>query len=131
MFARFLVLLFVLPVGAAELKGKKFEDSVTIDNKKLVLNDLGIRRVTKFGLPIKVYVGGFYVSKKTTDLKEMLKMERPIFFRQVYLLSVDRDPVVEGWEKAFKENCEIDCDKQRPDLKNSLPSSPTFTITPR
>jgi hypothetical protein len=117
MLARLLVLLFVLPVSAAELKSKKFEDTLTIDGKKLVLNNLGIRRVSKFGIPVKVYVGGFYVAKKTTDMKEMLKMERPMFFRQVWLLSTDKAPVIEGWQEAFKDNCEIDCEKAKPGLK--------------
>jgi hypothetical protein len=117
MFVKVLALLFVLPVSAAELKGKKFEDTLTIDGKKLELNALGIRRVSKFGIPVKVYVGGFYVTKKTTDAKEMLKMDRPVFFRQVWLLGADKDPIVEGWEKAFNDNCEIECDKAKAGLK--------------
>ena len=117
MMIRLLILLMVLPAGAAELKGMKFDDSMTVDGKKLELNGLGVRHVTKFGLPISVYVGGFYVAKKVTDLKSMLAQGRPVFFRQQYLLSADRDAIVEGWTNAFNDNCEIDCEKAKPALK--------------
>lgn len=117
MILRCLALLFVFPVFGAELRGKKFEDSVTVGGKKLELNALGIRRVTRFGLPIKVYVGGFYVAKKANDPQAMLSAPRPIVFRQVFLLSTDRGPVVDGWTEAFNDNCETDCEKAKAGLK--------------
>lgn len=115
---RLLVLLFAFPVFAAQWKDVTFEDSMTVDGKKLELNaPLSIRRVTRFGLPIKVYVGDFYVQTKATDLKGMLAQPRPLVFKQNYLLSIDRKDIVEGWTKAFEENCEKDCDKAKEGLK--------------
>lgn len=112
------MIFFPALAWSAQWKDIKFDDSVTIDGKKLELNaPLSIRRVTRFGLPIKVYVGDFYVQKKVTDLQGMLNQARPIFFRQVYLLSIDRKDIVEGWTKAFNDNCEKDCEKAKEGLK--------------
>jgi hypothetical protein len=118
MLVRLIVLLFAMPVFAAQWKSVTFEDSMTVDGKKLELNaPLSIRRVTRFGIPIKVYVGDFYVQKKATDLNGMIEQPRPLFFKQVYLLSIDRKDIVEGWTKAFEDNCEKDCDKAKQGLK--------------
>src|SRR4051812_118608 len=116
MMLRLLVLLFATPVFGAELKGMTFDDTITVDGKKLVLNALGSRRVSQFGLPIKVYVGGFYVPKKITSREEMLKVERPVFFRMAYLVSADQTKITDGWKAAFDANCEIDCEKAKPGL---------------
>lgn len=49
--------------GAEEIAGVKLPDSLTFEGQTLVLNGTGVR--TKFRIPI--YVGGLYLTKKSTD----------------------------------------------------------------
>ena len=47
-------------------------DEVTIDGKKKVLNGMALRKVRKFGIPVKVYVGGLYLDEKSQDSEAIL-----------------------------------------------------------
>ena len=78
-----------LGTGAMEKQGKKFADSLKSGDKELVLNGLCLRKVHKFGIPIKVYVGGLYVAKKASDASELLASPNPKVVRLVFLRSVD------------------------------------------
>lgn len=104
-------------VFAAELKGIKFDDTMKVDGAELKLNALGFRRVEQFGIPVKVYIGAFYVKKPSKERVEILKSERPVFFRMAFLLSVDKEKLVDGWHKAFETSCKPHCDAARPALK--------------
>jgi hypothetical protein len=53
---------------AKELKGLKFEDTVTIGKSILKLNGLGVRRYMIFD----VYVGGLYLEKPSSDPNEIV-----------------------------------------------------------
>ena len=54
-------------------------DSVNIKSKDLVLNGMGTRKAT--WLKVKVYVGGLYLSKKTTDADDILSQPYPKYLR--------------------------------------------------
>src|SRR4051812_31072310 len=110
MLIRICLALLLLCEGASalELKGKKFDDTMKVDGVDLKVNPLGIRRVRKFAIPIKVYVMVFYLRKKTTEREAMKKVEPPIFIRMVWLLSVNKKKLVDGWNEAFEKNCGSD-----------------------
>lgn len=111
--------LFGLSSGvlAMEKQGKKFEDSMKSGDKQLVLNGLCLRKVRKFGIPIKVYVGGLYVSKKSGDAAELLSGPNPKVVRLVFLRSVDGSRLEEAWTEALGKNCDVDCDQAKAGLK--------------
>jgi hypothetical protein len=105
---------------AAKKMDKVFPDQVKVDGKELKLNALGVRRVSQFGIPVKVYVGGFYVKTPTKDAEAMLKMEMPVYFRMVFLLSAGADKVTAAWDEAFDKTCKTDCDKAKKGLKECV-----------
>ncbi|MCB0410918.1 MAG: chalcone isomerase family protein, partial [Bdellovibrionales bacterium] len=55
----FLVLMgFSAPTVARTLQEVDFAESIKLGEQELKLNGLGLRKVQKFGIPIKVYVAG-------------------------------------------------------------------------
>jgi hypothetical protein len=109
--------VFAFASFALEKQGVNFEDSMTIGATKLLLNGVCLRKVSKFGIPIKVYVGGLYVAKKSSKQEEILADPALKFLRLVFLRSVDGSTLEEAWTEAFKKNCDADCDKGKEGLQ--------------
>lgn len=97
-----LVTLVSLNVFSAELDGIKFDDKVTVDNKDLILNGIGIRKATIF--KIKVYYGGLYLGSKAKDPAAFLNTPSPKQIVMHFVREVDakslRDGFTEGMEVA-------------------------------
>lgn len=105
--------LIVLPDQslAGELHGTKFEDQIKVNDKTLVLNGMGLRSVTRFGLKIKVYVIGLYLPEKMNSVEKILKSDGPKVYKMVFKRNVDKADLVKGWRAAFDLNCGDDCKK--------------------
>ena len=112
-FITFILLLFSLPVYAGELKGVKMPDSITVDGHQLVLNGMGMRYVTKFGLDINVYVGALYLEKKSKDSDAILRSNEIKRLIMHFVLSVDREPLLNGFEDGYENGCFVACDKEK------------------
>ena len=86
--------------SAATVAGVKVEDSVTVNNQKLVLNGAALRK--KF--VVKVYVGALYLSAKQTSATAILAADSPR--RQVmhFLYDVDKEKMVEAWQEGLRDN---------------------------
>lgn len=86
--------------GAATVAGVKVDDTVTVNNQKLVLNGAALRK--KF--VVKVYVGSLYLSQKQTSAAAILAADAPR--RQVmhFLYDVDREKMVEAWQEGLRDN---------------------------
>lgn len=84
---------FVQGAVAAEVSGVKFDESVKVAGKDLVLNGAGMR--TKF--IIKVYAAGLYLPEKRNTVPDVLKLEGP---RRLTLVMV-RDISSDDFGQAF------------------------------
>jgi hypothetical protein len=89
--------------AAVDVSGIKFEDTMKVAGKDLVLNGAGMR--TK--LVIKVYAAGLYLPEKKTAVADVLKMEGP---RRVTLVMA-RDIASEDLAKAFMDGINENLDK--------------------
>src|SRR4051812_19418643 len=98
-----LALAFTQGAGAADINGIKFDDTVKVGGKDLVLNGLGIR--TKF--VFKVYAAGLYLPEKKSSVPEVLKVEGP---RRVTLVMM-RDLTSEEFGDAFMAGLNANVDK--------------------
>lgn len=58
---------------AATLAGVTLPDSATVNGQQLVLNGLGLREKYWFD----IYVGGLYLTAKTTDANNAIQQEQP------------------------------------------------------
>lgn len=119
-----LVLVFQGGALAGELYGVKMDDKITVDGKELVLNGMGLRSVSRFGLKIKVYVIGLYLPEKMTTSEAILKSTGPKVFKMVFKRNVDSEDIEKGWKTGFTSNCGEHCAANEDKIKkfNSLMS---------
>jgi hypothetical protein len=89
-----------LTLLGASLAGVNFDDSITVDGKKLVLNGMGIR--SRF--MVKVYVGALYLEQKSTDANAIMQADAPKQMVMHFLRGVDGDTMVEAYREAFANN---------------------------
>lgn len=99
-----LALAIALPAAAAvDVNGIKFDDVNKVGGKDLKLNGAGMR--TK--LVIKVYAAGLYLTEKSKNVADILKMDGP---RRVTLVMA-RDISSEDLGKAFMDGINENLDK--------------------
>ena len=96
-----ILLLMVTSVYAVEIEGINIPQSVSIENKSLMLNGYGIRK--KFF--INVYVGALYTTKKVTSFKEALADNNDRLIRMTFLYSkVDKEKIIEAFKEGMENN---------------------------
>jgi hypothetical protein len=95
-----LLALFSLQLFSAELDGIKFDDSIKLENKDLVLNGIGIRRATIF--KVKVYYGGLYIDKKSKDAEAVLNSPFPKQIIMNFVHDVDAKKLRNGFSDAME-----------------------------
>jgi hypothetical protein len=90
-----------VPLVAATLAGVTLPDTVTVGNQALLLNGLGLRTKMFF----KVYVGGLYLEKKSSDAAAIVSSDtaKRVVLQFVYG-EVTRDQMVESFTDGFKAN---------------------------
>jgi hypothetical protein len=96
------VLLVAMQSAAArEIAGIDVPESITIDNKALVLNGAGIRKK----LFIKIYVGALYLTGKRSTVNEILADggAKSIVMSFLYK-EVSAEKLVAAWNEGFKGN---------------------------
>jgi len=95
-----LMLLVPMVSSAASLAGVNLEDKVSVNGQNLVLNGLGLRK--KFF--IKVYVGGLYLTAKSSNPATILATDAPRRMVMSFLYSVSKDQMCEAWEEGLEAN---------------------------
>ncbi len=90
-----------VPAMAATLAGVTLPDTVTVGGQTLLLNGMGVRSK----LFVKVYVGGLYLEKKTSDPAAIIQMDAPkrVVLHFIYG-QVTRDQMVESFTEGFQGN---------------------------
>lgn len=107
-----LVLLMAVPGLALELNGVKLEDTAKVAGKDLKLNGMAIRKVSRFGLSIKVYVGGLYLEKSSVDADATIKSDEQKRLVMEFVRSVDRKALIEAYRDGYENNCVVECDQK-------------------
>jgi hypothetical protein len=91
------------PAAAKELAGVNMPDTLSVGDKTLKLNGLGLRKKVMF----KVYVGGLYLETPSKDAAAILASDQAKAVRMSFLRDVDKgkmkDAFVEGFEANAKE----------------------------
>ncbi|CBW25350.1 putative exported protein [Halobacteriovorax marinus SJ] len=116
-----ILFLFNLSISAATQDGITLPDTVKLSGKELVLNGLGTRKATWLG--IKVYVGGLYMQKKSSDYKTFLNDQSPKQIIMEFVRDVDADDLIGGWKDAFKNSVKAD---DMPKLKDRIEKFYTY-----
>ena len=94
--------LLALPAAAAKLAGVTLPDQVSVGDKTLVLNGLGLREATV--LMVDVYVAGLYLETKSSDPSAILKPDQVKQLVMRFVRSVGKEKLVEAWTEGFDKN---------------------------
>ncbi len=86
--------------AAVDVNGIKFEDSLKVAGKDLVLNGAGVR--TKFF--IKVYGAGLYLPARETTVDSILKSDGPRRIRLVMMRDVSSDDFGNAFMTGLNSN---------------------------
>lgn len=107
---------------AAELEGVKMEESLSLADKKLKVNGLALRKVSKFGISIKVYVAGLYLEEESDDGDKIISSDKLKHLEMEFVRGVEKEQITEAWSEAIFKGCILDCDTYKEALKefNSL-----------
>jgi Chalcone isomerase-like len=94
------VCVLSIPLLAATLADVTLPDTITVNNQTLVLNGLGLRSK----MFVKVYVGGLYIEKKTTDPAAIIQADAPKRVVLQFLYDPSRDQMVDAFKEGFEGN---------------------------
>ena len=98
-----LIALTVLsPVTAATIADVNFDDKVTVGDKELVLNGMGLRTATAF--KVKVYAIGLYLENKSSDAEAIMASAENKRITMNFLHKVSADELSGGWTEGFENN---------------------------
>lgn len=96
------MLLSAPAAQAGERAGVRMADRVTVGDKQLVLNGMGVREATIFN--VDVYVGGLYLEARSADGERIASSEEVKRLQLTFVRDVDRGDVVDAWVEGFKRN---------------------------
>ncbi|HSK09723.1 MAG TPA: chalcone isomerase family protein [Vicinamibacterales bacterium] len=99
-FLVFGLLALAVPALAGTLAGVTMPDSIEVGGRALSLNGMGVRTKVFF----KVYVGGLYLERKTSDAAEAIQADAPKRLVLQFVRDVDRGQVVEAFDESVKNN---------------------------
>jgi hypothetical protein len=102
---RFLaIILFVfasLSTQAMIKAGVSFNDTLTYNKQKLVLNGLGVREATV--LNVDVYVAGLYLATKSQDPQQIIDSGEAKVLKMQFVRDVALDKLNQAWDDALKD----------------------------
>lgn len=90
------------PAAAAERAGVAMPDAITVGQKTLLLNGIGLRERTIF--KVNVYVAGLYLERRSTSAEEIIRSEQVKRLDVVLLRDVERDDLMEVFREALQRN---------------------------
>ncbi len=120
-------LVLSLAAGSA-VAGKKagvtMPDQITVANKTLTLNGMGLREATF--LKVDVYVAGLYVEKVSSNPQAIVASDtvKQIVLR--FVRDVDHDDIVKAWNGGFKGNSTVPVAKLKPYIDRLNAWMPNF-----
>ena len=91
-----------LPAAAGKLAGVTLPDQVSVGDRTLVLNGLGLREATV--LMVDVYVAGLYVESKSADAGTILSDGQAKQLVMRFVRSVGKENLAEAWTEGFDKN---------------------------
>src|SRR5262249_2696114 len=99
--AALLVPLGLASAQAGTLAGVELPDTVVVDGATLHLNGMGLREATR--LRIKAYVGGLYLTERTSDPATVIDSHQPKRVTMKFLRDIDRQNLSSGWAASLRK----------------------------
>ena len=90
----------VIPARALEIGGANLPDKISAGDFPLLLNGAGIRKKTF--LRIKVYAGGLYLLRRSSDPVQIIKADSPMAVKMVFIYNgVSPKKLINAWNEGF------------------------------
>lgn len=94
---------------AGELYEIKMPDTETVNGKNLVLNGMCVREVSILNIDIRVYVGGLYLEKKSSNGDDVLNSKSLKQMKTIFKHHASASDVKTAWDEAVKIVCKDTC----------------------
>lgn len=102
-----LTILFSNFSHSAELENFKFDNEIKIENEKLILNGLAVRKATIFN--IKILVAGLYLTTKSNGPDLILNSTSTKEIRIRFMKSISSEKISKMWSEQLLNRCLKDC----------------------
>ncbi|PVV17051.1 MAG: hypothetical protein B6D77_00035 [gamma proteobacterium symbiont of Ctena orbiculata] len=102
-----LLALSMMASQAREVAGISLPEQIVrdADSAELVLNGAGIRKKLFFS----IYLASLYLERSTSDIAEVLAVDRPARVQMQILYSeIEKEKFVSGWNDGFSANLDAD-----------------------
>ncbi len=96
----FVMAAATLALHAGTLAGVTLPDTTQAGGTTLVLNGMGVRSKSM----VKVYVGGLYLPRKSSDGESILKSDEPKQLAMKFLHAVAKSQLVDTFNGSFADN---------------------------
>jgi hypothetical protein len=109
------LLASVMALGSAQAgkhAGVAMPDKVTVANKQLQLNGMGVREATF--MKVDVYVAGLYVQNVTSNPSTLINADEPKMLMLKFVRDVERKDIVDAWNQGFRSNATVPAAKLKP-----------------
>ncbi len=100
LFLTILIGMICIPQAEADL-AMEFPESRHVNGTALFRNGVGVRSLSFFGMPIKVYTAGFYTMAPLRNWEDVQKCDGPKHFEFTFLRSVGQGQVTQAWQKQL------------------------------
>jgi Chalcone isomerase-like len=90
------------PLLAATLAGVTLPDQIEVAHRRLVLNGLGLRKATIFG--IKVYLAGLYLESRCSDASQIMRSTQRKRLVLHFLRAASRTQIAAAWRQGLRKN---------------------------
>jgi hypothetical protein len=100
-----MLVLVAWGAGAAELAGFKVPEKLRVGDRDLVLNGIGVRSASRFGLTARIYVAALYLEKPSRDAAQALDSSGFKAIKMKYLYAISAADMKRGWEYSFSASC--------------------------
>jgi len=97
---------------AVQFEGFEFPHEIQVENERLALNGLALRKVTFLG--IRVLVAGLYLPRPISEPLAIEKMAGPKQLRLHFLKNVSAKTIATTWTEELMKNCVTSC----PEIKD-------------
>ncbi|HSB35969.1 MAG TPA: chalcone isomerase family protein, partial [Thermoanaerobaculia bacterium] len=109
-----------LPASARELSGVTMPDTMTVGEKTLKLNGMGLRKKAIF----KVYVAGLYVEAPSKDAAAILAADAARIVKMQYLRNVEKAKITEAFREGFENNAKELAARQKANIDRMIAAVP-------
>lgn len=116
--------LVAAPSHAAKRAGVTMPDRISVGDKQLTLNGMGLREATF--MKVDVYVAGLYVEHVSSNPAALIGSEETKLLVLHFVRDVGHDDIVKAWNTGFADNATVPVAQLQPYIDRLNAWMPSF-----